>query len=265
MNQTTEHVGPESNGSASVIRDSRILEGVNASGNYGATCYAPVAHLRAEYDQMRRERLKLQAELDALPKLARAVLLPLVLSLKHQIKKLSDALAAIPLELKWADEIQNVVTTEGKNALLTNHLKASAFTQTAFLGIIESAGYGFAGAQGSGVAATNLASSITAAAGASPANGWNEATSAKIAARGTPTFGTASAGSLATSSAVSFSVAADHTAKGCFLMVKSAAGVAAVSTVGSTAGALYSAGLFTGGDKVLQASDTLNVTYTATA
>ncbi len=166
-------------------------------------------------------------------------------------------------QVKWSDGFHNVVTTEGKNSALTNFLKGSAFTQSVFMGLIESTGYGFAGAQGSGVAATNLASSIVAVGGGSPANGWNEATTSMCASRGTPSFGTASAGALALSSAVSFSILATATIKGCFLMVKSAAAVAAVATVGSTAGAIYSAGLFTGGDKAVANGDTLNVSYSA--
>lgn len=165
--------------------------------------------------------------------------------------------------LKWEDSIENVVCTEGKNSALTNFLKGSAFTATVYMGLIESTGYGFAGANGSGVAATNLAGSITAAGGASPANGWNEATSAMCSARGTPSFGTASAGSLALSTALAFSILATATIKGCFLLVKTAAGVAPTSAVGNTSGALYSAGLFTGGDKAVANGDTLSVSYTA--
>ncbi len=165
--------------------------------------------------------------------------------------------------VKWTDEIHNIVCTEGKNSALSNFLKGSAFTQTVFMGLIESTGYGFAGANGSGVAATNLAGSITAAGGASPANGWNEAPSSVCASRATPSFGTASAGSLSLSSNASFSILATSTIKGVFLIVKNAAGTASVSTVGSTAGALYSAGLFSGGDKAVGSGDTLSVSYTA--
>ena len=49
--------------------------------------------------------------------------------------------------------------------------------------------------------------------------------------------------------------------KGCFIVFQTGA----VSTIASTAGKLYSAGLFTGGDKVLSVGDTLSVSYTATA
>ena len=75
---------------------------------------------------------------------------------------------------------------------------------------------------------------------------------------------TASAdGQLATSSAVSFSTLATDTIKGAFLLIRSSAGVAPTTTVGNTSGALYSAGLFSGGDQAVTASGTLNVTYTA--
>lgn len=165
-------------------------------------------------------------------------------------------------ELKWEDTIENAVCTEGKNAALNHFLKGSAYTSVLALGIIEATGYGFAGAQGSGVAATNLASSITAAGGASPANGWNEATSGMAAARGTPSFAVPSAGSVSLSSAVAFSILATATIKGCFVLIKSLAGVAPTTAVGNTSGALWSAGLFTGGDKAVANGDTLNVSYT---
>lgn len=158
--------------------------------------------------------------------------------------------------LKWRDEFRNTVVTEGKNALLTHGFKASALTQTLVLGLIEDTGY-------SAISATNTAANITAAGGGSPTNGWNEAPSSTCASRGSPSMGTASAGSLATSSAVSFSIIATDTIKGAFMLMKSTGGTAPSTTVGNTSGALYSAGLFSGGDRAVANGDTLNVTYTA--
>ena len=239
----------QSQGDAGVIRNAAATEQAEAHGTYRAVCMGPVEEFRAEYIRLRDfvERIKRR--------------LPVVwrVAAHTAIKRMN----AIPMEQKWADEFANVVTTEGKNCGLTHHIKGSAYTATTFLGLIESVGYGFAGANGSGVAVTNLAASITAAGGASPANGWNEATSAMCASRGTPAWGTAAAGSLAVSSAVAFSILATCTIKGCFLMTRSTAGVAAVATVGSTAGMIYSAGLFSGGDKAVGNGDTLSVTYTA--
>lgn len=165
--------------------------------------------------------------------------------------------------LKWSDDIHNVVTTEGKNAGLTAMLKASSFSQTSVLGLIESTGYGFSGATGQGARADNVASNLTANATASPPNGWNECLSSVCSSRGSPSFGTASSGSLSLSSSVMFSITGTATIKGCFLMIKSAAGTAPTTTVGSTAGAIYSAGLFSGGDKPVGSGDTLSVSYTA--
>jgi hypothetical protein len=169
--------------------------------------------------------------------------------------------------LKWRDTIENVWVSQGMEAVLTHVLKGSSYTAANFLGLIEDTGYGFSGANGSGVARTNLAGSITAAGGASPANGWNEAPSSTATPRGTPSFGSASSSGvntdLALSASVSFSILATDTIKGCFMLIRSAAGTAPTSAVGNTNGALLSAGLFTGGDKAVGNGDTLNVSYTA--
>lgn len=158
--------------------------------------------------------------------------------------------------LKWRDEFNNTVVTEGKNAALTHFLKGSTYTASQVLGLIEDTGY-------SAIAAGNTAANITAAGGGSPTNGWNEAPSSTCASRGTPSFGSASSGSLATSSSVSFSIIATDTIKGAFLLCRSTGGTAPSSTVGNTSGALYSAGLFSGGDRAVANGDTLNVSYTA--
>ena len=52
---------------------------------------------------------------------------------------------------------------------------------------------------------------------------------------------------------------ATGTAKGVFLVF----GSGAVSTIDSTAGVLYSAGLFTGGDQAVVFTNTVTVTYAA--
>lgn len=170
-------------------------------------------------------------------------------------------------ELKWRDTIENVVCTEGMESMLTNFLKGSAFTAAVYLGLIEATGYGYAGANGTGVTKGALAGSITAAGGASPANGWNEAPSSVCASRGTPSFGSTSISGvnvdLATSTSVSMSMLATSTIKGCFLLVKTKAGTSPSATVGNTSGALLSCGLFSGGDRAVINGDTLNVTYTS--
>lgn len=162
-------------------------------------------------------------------------------------------------ELRWTDTIKNVVTEEGKTVALHNLFKSSAFTQTAYLGLISSAGYTTPPAVGN--TAANISTTVAT-------NGWREVAAAVVAARGTPSFGTSTPGggnaSLATSTPVSFSVVGADTIKGCFVVVKNLAGTAPSSAAGGTTGALYSAGLFTAGDKPVANGDTLNVSYTAT-
>lgn len=240
-----EKASAASRAGATVARRVALVEGASAGGLYHADCWGPVAARLDEYLAL-RDRL---AQIAALPMLARWLAAAEAVALRTRM-------AAIPLDRKWADGFVNTVVTEGKNAALTHFLKGSAYTASQALGLIEDTGY-------SAIAAGNTAANITAAGGGSPANGWNEAPSATAAARGTPSFGTAAAGALATSSSVSFSMLATDTIKGAFLLCRSSAGTAPSTTVGNTTGALYSAGLFTGGDRAVINGDTLNVSYTA--
>lgn len=149
--------------------------------------------------------------------------------------------------LKWEQDFDNLVTTQGKNHILDTYLSGSSYTSKVFLGLISSAGY-------SAVAAGDTANSHT---------GWAEFTSYSQTTRRPPSFASASSGSKATASASVFSINGAGTIKGTFLMANTGTGSAA--TKGGFSGSLYSAGLFTGGDKVIDNGDTVNVTYTASA
>lgn len=144
--------------------------------------------------------------------------------------------------LRWRDYIDNVVTTVGKNDLLDKYLSGSAYTAAWYLGLISATGY-----TGAPAAGDTMASHAT----------WAEDQNYSQAARPTAGFAGASGGSKALSAALTYSINATTTIKGCFLTT--------VSTKGGTTGILFSAGLFTGGDKTAQNGDTLSVSYTATA
>lgn len=151
--------------------------------------------------------------------------------------------------LKWEDDIENVVTTVGKNVALDAYLAGSAYTVVGpFMGLISSVSYT------TGPAAADTMASH---------GGWTEAggTNAPTytAPRKTAAWAAASAGSKSLSAPLSFAITSAGTVKGCFLVFSTGA----LSTIDNTAGTLYSAGLFTGGDKVVANGDTLNVSYTA--
>lgn len=145
--------------------------------------------------------------------------------------------------LKWADEIINTVVTVGKNDLLDKYIAGSGYTAVFAMGLISSVSW-------NQVAAGDTAASHV---------GWFEAGSANAPAysqanRPTPTWNAAAAGSKATASAVAFSITSNGTVIGAFL------GTSSVKD--GTAGTLFSAGAFSGGNKVVANGDTLNVTYT---
>jgi hypothetical protein len=88
--------------------------------------------------------------------------------------------------------------------------------------------------------------------------GWTEAGLANAptytAPRKTAAWSTASAGSKSLSAAASYAITSAGTVKGAFLVF----GSGALSTIDNTGGTLYSAGTFSGGDKVVGNGDTLS-------
>lgn len=147
---------------------------------------------------------------------------------------------------KWKDDIENVVATVGKNLALDTFLASTAYTVVGpYMGLISSVSYS------SVVAADTMASHA----------GWIEASSLAAptytAPRKTAVWSAAAAGAKALSAALSFAMTSSGTIKGAFMVY----GAGAVATMGDTNGTLLSAGLFSGGDKVVSNGDTLNVSY----
>jgi len=154
----------------------------------------------------------------------------------------------------WTAE--NLVTTEGGIDLLNKYFKGSGYTAAWYLGLISGASYT------SGPAITDTAANLSGV-----GNSWAECSATYAPNYTTPastnraalTFGTPTGTdpvSLSPSAAVNFVFGGAGTVKGAF--------IAAGSTRLSTTAPLYSAALFTGGDKTIsQAGDELNVTVTA--
>lgn len=145
--------------------------------------------------------------------------------------------------LKWEDTIDNLVTTAGKNFNLDTVFAGSTYTAVWYLGLISATSYTTGPAVGDTMASHG---------------GWAEDQNySSPAARGTCSWSTAaSGGSKSLASSITFTMNASTTIKGCFMVTN--------STKGGTTGTLYSAGTFTGGDKIVQSSDQLSVSYTAT-
>ena len=144
--------------------------------------------------------------------------------------------------MKWEDNIDNLVTTVGKDDLLDKYLSGSSYTAAFYFGLIDNSGF------------LQIVVGDTMASHA----GWSEYTNYSSATRPAPTFASASSGSKSTSGAVSFTASgAGGTVTGAFLVTN--------STKGGSSGVLVSAGQFTGGNKTVVAGDIVNVTYTLSA
>lgn len=143
--------------------------------------------------------------------------------------------------VRWTEQFENLVTTAGKNDLLTQYFKGSGYTAGWFVGLIDSSGY-------SAVAAGDTSASHA---------GWTESTAYSNATRPALTLGTASSGSIDNSaSKASYTINATATIKGAFTITN--------STKGGSTGTLYSAGAFAA-DRGVLSGDTLNVQVTLSA
>lgn len=154
---------------------------------------------------------------------------------------------------KWEDTFPNTVTTVGKNAILNTHFGSAAVVanrNTWYMGLITSNGY-------SAIASADTHAShagwLESGANGGRAPGYSQTTRRQV------TFAAASSATKATSNNVVFTINVAGTVKGAFIANNSTKASANASPT------LYSAGLFTVGDKTVSSGDTLNVTYSATA
>lgn len=142
---------------------------------------------------------------------------------------------------KWRDTFPNLVVNVGLQLMNSTFFTGSAYTAAWYLGLVTGPGSG-----------TTFAASDTM----SSHGGWSEDTTYSNATRPAVTFGSPSLAdpSVIASTPTSFTINGTTTVAGAFLTTN--------STKGGTTGTLFSASDFTGGDRLLQSGDTLNVTYT---
>lgn len=140
--------------------------------------------------------------------------------------------------LIWEGDCPNLVTTEGKNAVLDKFLGLGAAYAAIAMGLHTTVGN----------ASSTYATPSPQVESVVYSNGT----------RGVPSFSAASAGSKATSAAVAFNINGTATITGVF-MALGAAGVTTKSDTAATA-ILLSTGSF-GASRSVISGDTLNVTY----
>jgi len=137
--------------------------------------------------------------------------------------------------VKWEDDIENLITTVGKNATLDSIL-GNAGAGVVLMGLKG---------VGTAVVADTMASHAT----------WAEITA--IAARVAPVFAVAAVGAKTTSTPTSFTMTGSATVAGCFIVL------GGTTVPGNTTGILFSAGDFAS-TRAVVATDILLVTYTVT-
>jgi hypothetical protein len=155
--------------------------------------------------------------------------------------------------LKWDAEFPNLVVAIGKQLMLDTLLKGSSYSVTGpYLGLISNT---FTASASDTMASHTWTEFINYTVGGSAVRGT------AVFASSTSTGSTPSNVTSSTATAVTYTITgAGGTVYGCFLVL----GSGAVNTQSSTAGTLYSEGLF-GTAKTTTAGDTVSVTYSTTA
>lgn len=142
--------------------------------------------------------------------------------------------------LKWTDSFHNLVVNEGLQDMNSKYFSGSGYSAAWFLGLVNGPGSG-----------TSFSANDTIATHA----GWTENTNytgnRKQVTFGSPSLADPSVINNSGSPAVFTMNANAQTIAGAFLC----------SVASGTSGILFSAGDFTGGDKLVDSGDTLSVTY----
>lgn len=143
--------------------------------------------------------------------------------------------------LKWTDTFHNLVVNEGLKDMNDKYFSGSGYTAAWYIGLVTGPGSGNTYAAGN-----TLASHA----------GWTENTN-YVGNRKAATFGAATTAdpSVITNSGSPASFTMNSNAQ-------TIAGALLASVASGTSGILFSVGNFTGGDKIVDSGDVLNVTYT---
>jgi hypothetical protein len=220
-------------------------EQAHAEGVYHGICRGYKGQHEAEYLREYPRLLAMRAQRDKLLRFTPTFAVAIIAKLMKELQAFEDYMHSLT-EVKWDQLAHNTVVTVGKNAMLDAALAGSSYTVAGpYMGLIGAVGY----------SAIVAGDTMTSHAGWTEGGGTNAPT--YTGPRKTIAWSAASAGSKAPSSAPVFAITGSGTAKGVFLVY----GSGAVATLDSTAGVLFSAGLFSGGDQAVVNTNTLTVTY----
>lgn len=247
---TTEKAHPVARAVAALGFDSAVMEKARVSGAYHGICEGYRDVYRDEYLAEHPRLLKMRAEQATLIRFGRP-------QDAERLHELTNELAAFEAymrsltEVKWHGKAPNLVTDIGARLLLDTTLAGSSYTVTGpYMGLIGAVSYGAGPAN-----ADNMSSH----------SGWTEAGTTNAPTytgpRKTISWNAASSRSKSPSSAPVYAITGSGTVKGVFLVL----GPGASATIDNTSGTLYSAGLFSGGDQAVVNTNTLTVTYAASA
>jgi len=162
-------------------------------------------------------------------------------NLKNRFQHLFEVECLAPDgSVKWKCSDTNIIVNTGLDDILDKYWKGSAYSASHFVGLTDTVP--------TVAAADTMASHV----------GWTEIQNYTEGTRPALTLGAVAAQSTTNSATkASFSVNATVTIGGSFISTD--------GTKGGTAGSLIGAVAFTGGDKVADSGDTLNVTVTLSA
>lgn len=168
---------------------------------------------------------------------------------QEQHELFQESIRCLNAYVAWEEQLANLVTTEGKNDLLTNYFKGSSYTAAFYVGLVTSTGF-------TSYAAGDTAAQIVTTTPSGGNNQWEESTAYSNSTRVAWTGGSASGGSIDNSASKAvFNINATDTIRGGFMITN--------STKGGTTGKLYGEADFAAARSVLN-GDTLNVTLTCT-